>query len=91
MCWPDQHNARDCLCNVPKRCECNGSNVARIDITCVRRNQGFGPDAIVALAEHDFSLCQSRGVMMTMMYAATTVLSGLFLWGVLGLLIPDDV
>ena len=44
MCWPDQHNTRDRLRTVPKRCECRGSNAAGIGIACVRRNQCFGHD-----------------------------------------------
>jgi len=44
MRWPDQHDTRDRLCNIPKRCKCRGSDAARIDTACVRRNQGFGSD-----------------------------------------------
>jgi hypothetical protein len=44
MCWPDQHDTRNRLRVIPKRCECRGGNAARIGIACVRRNQCFGPD-----------------------------------------------
>ena len=44
MCWPDQHDTRDGLRTLAKRCECRGSDAARIDIARVRCNQGFGSD-----------------------------------------------
>jgi hypothetical protein len=44
MCWPDQHNARDRLRTVPKRCECRSGNAAGIRIACVRRDQCFAHD-----------------------------------------------
>ena len=44
MCWTDQHDTRDRLRAVPKRCECRGSNAAGINIACVRCNQCLGHD-----------------------------------------------
>ena len=38
VCGPDQHDTRDRLRAVPKRCECRSGNAAGIGIACMRRD-----------------------------------------------------
>lgn len=42
----DQHDACDRMRAISKRCECRGSNAARIGIACVRCDQRFGCDVL---------------------------------------------
>ena len=42
MGWTDQHDARQCLCAVAKRCEGRGGGRAGINVTRMWCNQCFG-------------------------------------------------